>query len=127
MKRSAPLATPKARKPRTRRRKSNAKRKAERFKAQFLSAERVLWMQSKQCAVVTHGGWLAEVRAPCGGRTHNAHVKSRGAGGTWRGVVPLCAYHHAEQHSLGIREFQDHYGLDLAVIAAEFAAWGPQT
>lgn len=49
-----------------------------------------------------------------------AHVKSRGAGGDDIGnCVPLCRYHHQQQHALGIRSFQKKYGLDLYAIAAD--------
>ena len=49
-----------------------------------------------------------------------AHVKSRGAGGDDIGnCVPLCHYHHQQQHTIGIRSFQQRHGLDLYAIAAD--------
>ncbi|HEY5973807.1 MAG TPA: hypothetical protein VIU41_03615 [Geobacteraceae bacterium] len=47
-----------------------------------------------------------------------AHVVSRGAGGDDRGnVVPLDFMLHREQHAIGIKSFQEKYGLDLAALA----------
>lgn len=51
-----------------------------------------------------------------------AHVKSRGAGGTRRDLVPLCRAHHDEQHRTGILSFQRKYAIDLAVQAMAIAA-----
>lgn len=49
-----------------------------------------------------------------------AHVKSRDAGGDDIGnCVPLCHAHHEEQHRIGIRSFQQRYGVDLYAIAAD--------
>jgi len=49
-----------------------------------------------------------------------AHVQSRGAGGDDIGnCVPLCAYHHDAQHTMGIVSFQQHYGIDLHAIARD--------
>ena len=50
--------------------------------------------------------------------TEAAHVKSRGAGGNDVGnVVPLCHEHHVEQHTIGIRSFEQRYNLELALVA----------
>lgn len=46
-----------------------------------------------------------------------AHVKSRGAGGTAKDLVPMCAYHHRKQHGLGIATFQRLYQIDLRGLA----------
>jgi hypothetical protein len=49
-----------------------------------------------------------------------AHVKSRGAGGDdMDNCVPLCAYHHDRQHTMGIKSFQRQYGINLAFIAKD--------
>jgi hypothetical protein len=70
-------------------------------------------------------GWIRE--QPCcipecrwnGRPVECAHVKSRGAGGVDRGnCVPLCTVHHRAQHTMGIRSFQEAYGLDLSAVAA---------
>jgi hypothetical protein len=51
-----------------------------------------------------------------------AHVKSRGAGGDdFANCVPLCAFHHAQQHRLGIKTFERRHGftVSLAEIARD--------
>jgi hypothetical protein len=53
-----------------------------------------------------------------------AHVKSRGAGGTWRDLIPLCWRHHGEQHAVGVRTFAARHGLDLAAAAAALVGEG---
>lgn len=57
----------------------------------------------------------------CWGPVEAAHVKSRGAGGDRRSLVPLCSRHHQEQ-GRGIKTFCARYGLDLAAIAERIAA-----
>src|SRR5690606_17013826 len=47
------------------------------------------------------------------------HVKSRGAGGDRRDLVPLCRTHHREYHDVGRRTFEARHGVDLAAIAAD--------
>jgi hypothetical protein len=37
----------------------------------------------------------------------------------------LCHLHHIEQHRLGTDAFGDRYGIDLWVLAAEFARRSP--
>ena len=89
MKRKAPLSRksrPKARKPLP---KVNAKRKASEFVKCFGSRARVAAIKTLPCVVC--GKWPSE----------NAHARSRGAGGTWRHVIPLCKEHHTEQHACG--------------------------
>ena len=39
--------------------------------------------------------------------------------------ISLCRDHHGEQHSLGIDAFGRKYGIDLWVLAAEFARQSP--
>jgi hypothetical protein len=56
-------------------------------------------------------------RRPC----DPAHVVSRGAGGTDSDVVPLCKFHHREQHDIGIQSFQARHNIVLEVVAAELA------
>jgi hypothetical protein len=51
---------------------------------------------------------------------HGEH--SKGATGTWRWILPLCAGldgHHREQHNLGRRTFETKYGISLADGALE--------
>lgn len=49
----------------------------------------------------------------CLGPIQVAHVRSRGAGGSWRDTVPLCLGHHREQHSIGVKTFAKRHCLDL--------------
>lgn len=57
----------------------------------------------------------------CRGPTEAAHVKSRGAGGTRRDLVPLCSRHHRRQHDHGLGTFERETGLDLRAVAARIA------
>lgn len=50
-----------------------------------------------------------------------AHVKSRGAGGDRRSLVPLCRFHHDQQHLVGIVTFQHMHGLNLYAEAERIA------
>lgn len=56
--------------------------------------------------------------------TEAAHVRSKGAGGHDKGnVIPLCALHHREQHTIGIRSFVERYRsfpLDLPLLAERY-------
>lgn len=56
----------------------------------------------------------------CGGYpTEAAHVKSKGAGGADEGnTIPLCSWHHLEQHNEGIRTFATRHNLNLAAVAS---------
>jgi RNase P subunit RPR2 len=88
--------------------RSNPARKRKRFAEAFGSRERVEAIRRTPCVV-------------CGVvPSENAHVRSRGAGGTWQDVVPLCRDHHREQHA-GARTFEANHNLDLATLAAHFA------
>jgi len=64
-----------------------------------------------------HG--LACVIPGCAARdVEAAHSVSRGAGGTWKDIVPLCRDHHREQHTAGLVTFEQRYGIDLRAAAA---------
>jgi hypothetical protein len=54
---------------------------------------------------------------------HAAHIKSRGAGGSSKHLIPLCGKHHAEQHAIGIKSFAAKYGLDLEALAAKYEVY----
>ena len=74
------------------------------------------WIRALPCCVNAwgHNMW---------GVIEVAHVKSRGAGGVDRAnVVPLCTYHHSEQHALGMRSFEKRYGVNLKAIAHALTA-----
>lgn len=59
----------------------------------------------------------------CGARPPSQphHVKSRGAGGTWRDLVPLCGYCHLIIHAIGAKSFGRAHNVDLAAVARELA------
>jgi len=90
-------------------RKANPKRKRQRFQDAFGSAAYLERIQALPCVV-------------CGQTpSEAAHVRSRAAGGTWRDLVPLCHAHHQEQHTIGIRSFEDRHGVDLAALATHIS------
>jgi hypothetical protein len=69
------------------------------------------------------GRWLMRGR-PCRGRIHAAHVVARGMGGhngDRRQLIPLCADHHGEQGSIGVKSFAALYEVDLHAEAARIA------
>lgn len=79
----------------------NRKRRAERAEKQYGPTNRIAWVAALPCRV-------------CGlVPSENAHATSRGAGGDYTDIVPLCGSHHREQHQLGIESFQEKYGIDL--------------
>ena len=55
------------------------------------------------------------------------HEPPLSRGGTDDGVVALCWRHHGERHSLGKREFERRYRVDLTALAvdteARYQAW----
>jgi len=64
---------------------------------------------------------LAASSNTCAGEIHAAHAKSRGAGGNRRHLIPLCQFHHHEQHQHGVRTFEAAHGLDLLAAADTLA------
>lgn len=120
MKRTKPLRRKKRLKP------VNAKRRRARRTANF--GERAQAVRNMRCLCkgkMAHIGLAPGVsfmhEDPCAGVVEPAHVKSRGAGGNRRHLVPLCTKHHAEQHQAGIETFQRTYGLDLRAEAERIA------
>ena len=58
----------------------------------------------------------------CEGQVECCHVRTRGAGGEDEGgTFPCCRKHHSLQHSMGVRSFQERFGLDLWAIAGAYA------
>ena len=91
----------------------NRKRKAKRYAEQYGErGARVRWMPCLCYPALE----------PCFGPIEAAHVKSRGAGGDRRSLVPLCRAHHSESHSYGIETFGRLYGLDLHAEAERIAS-----
>jgi hypothetical protein len=108
--RSRPLANTRPPERRTPMRKSNPKRKLERFARAYGSPGRVAWVRSLAC-----------VGDGCREPSEAAHLRSRGAGGTADDLFPACRSHHSEQHRIGMREFQARHGIDLSGVAAAVA------
>lgn len=108
-----PAPRPKrARKPlrrHTRLRPVNRERKLERYEETF--GDRGALIRAMPCLCRGNECW---------GPIEAAHVKSRGAGGTRRDLVPLCSAHHQEQHR-GIETFATKYSIDLQAAAAKLA------
>ena len=54
----------------------------------------------------------------CKRKAEAAHIGPRGLSqkADYNRTVPLCAHHHREQHQLGRRRFEAHYGVDLNAV-----------
>lgn len=96
---------------RTKLRPVNRERRTELYERQYGDRGEVI--RAMPCLLLGQDG--------CHGSIEAAHVRSRGAGGTARDLVPLCAAHHREQHDHGIKTFAARYGLDLRAIADALA------
>lgn len=100
----------------TRPRKRNAPRPAEKAAPGFLQ-----WLRGRNC-------FVSETLA-CQGKIEAAHVDHAGGKGMGtkvadRHAIPLCTYHHAQQHSIGWRSFEEWYCFNAPAIAAQFwKAW----
>lgn len=89
--------------------------KREKFKRQFHSDEFVEFTKRRQCAVPG---------CACGLLSECAHNPSRGAGGTWEDISPLCKLHHADQHQMGVATFQKACGIRFEQTNAKHCrAW----
>lgn len=51
------------------------------------------------------------------------HVRSRGAGGTSKDLVPLCRHCHTALHQMGAKTFASRYDVDLRAKADLYEAW----
>jgi hypothetical protein len=51
--------------------------------------------------------------------TEVAHVRSRGAGGTWTQTVAMCRRCHRASHDVGVRTFEAAAGVNLTRLARE--------
>jgi len=83
--------------------KTNPKRKKKAFKKNFHSEGRVLKIKAMGCVV--KGCWNQDIV--------NAHMKSRGSGGTYKDILPLCNQHHTEEHSIGNTVFIEKYSINV--------------
>lgn len=105
--------------------KRNRKRAAQRRARDF--GDYAEWIRTQPCCIAEPPNedalpWEFPGLAALQTR-HAAHVRSRGAGGRAMGnLVPLCWWHHREQHAMGIKSFQKKYKIDLSGVASALAA-----
>ena len=93
-------------------RKVNAVRRAKMFQRNFDGGiGHSTWIRAHKCILCET--MRVKQRTP----TQAAHVKSRGAGGDWRQLVPLCFAHHGEQGRLGNVRIFYSYGVDMHAAA----------
>jgi hypothetical protein len=62
-----------------------------------------------------------EYRPTEAGGSDPAHVVSVGAGGCRFDLIPLCMFHHAEQHRIGVGSFEALHRLDMRAMADTIA------
>ena len=76
------------------------------------------WLRTQRCCV-------PDCRSSGAVRVQAAHVRSRGAGGADpNNLVPLCARHHVQQHTIGQRTFEARFHVDLTWEAHKYwRAW----
>jgi len=101
---------------RTRLKRVNTRRHGKRWTSQYGSLERVEWIASLPCAL-------------CGAPppSVNMHVRSRGAGGKARHIIPACSVCHGLAHSAGHKTLYAERGVTeqgmLDAAAALDRAW----
>jgi hypothetical protein len=75
------------------------------------------WICGKRCFVCRKQGWV-QIRP-----TVPAHaVKTRGAGGDNKTLVPLCADHEEQWHWMGRDTFATTFNVDLSAVAEMYEA-----
>jgi hypothetical protein len=91
--------------------KKNAKRKARRMADDKVYGSYFRYVKDFPCAVQGEG-------VECFGEVTGHHLKSVGSGGQDAGnLVPLCAGHHTEIHTIGMHDFDAKYFNDLKLMA----------
>ena len=65
------------------------------------------WVREQQCILHDNFAYGYSIEA--------AHTEHSGMGikGNDLSCIPLCSYHHAKQHHLGVKTFEEKYGVDL--------------
>lgn len=96
--------------------KRNVRRAKEAFTEAF--GEKGSWVRGFSCAIGVYGRNPGE----CDGLIEAAHVRSRGAGGAAKDIIPLCTRHHREQHDAGIRTTESKYAISFTMAAALYEA-----
>jgi hypothetical protein len=110
----------------TRVKKVNTKRRAKNKARAYGGEERVTWLKTLPCCVV---GRPSSPPVRHFGEIVNAHITTGGMGrkADAKLCVPMCDYHHKNQHLFGTRGFELAYGIDLKAEAAKVeAAWQTQ-
>ena len=69
------------------------------------------WIRGQPCLV-----------PKCGLPGEPCHVRTKRNHGDPENVVPLCRWHHREQHERGVKDFSYRYGLNLTIHAARLDA-----
>lgn len=83
------------------------------------------WLRSHECVCT-----LSATLAACSGAIEVSHIRTAANSGVGlkpmdSSAVPMCSNHHRLYHQRGHQSFETYYGLDLAKLAAEFAAKTP--
>lgn len=95
-------------------RKVNPERRARLREVQYGSDEFMAWIHGQACVLCRYRYAADEI--------HAHHVVSRGAGGTWQSVVPLCHGCHRFVHDHGPAKARLATGVDLEQAAREIQA-----
>lgn len=85
------------------------------------SPQHLQWVRGHECAARDHS---------CLGALEAAHVRSQTNGGM--GVkpsdtyaIPLCSWHHREQHNIGEKQFEVRHKIKMLEIAEDLARRSP--
>jgi hypothetical protein len=105
----------------TKPRHKNAPRIAEKSAPAFLQ-----WLRGRQCLTISQRSCFG--RTECRGKIEAAHVdyagdKGMGSKVSDRFAIPLCAGHHAEQHTRGWPEFERRYLREGQALKAADYFW----
>lgn len=90
------------------------RRRQERFERQYGGEEYVAWLTRQPCMLANSG--------MCEGRIDPHHAKTKGAGGEWDAIVPLCRRHHETVHRAGVQTVRLLTGVDLLREARSLAS-----
>ena len=109
---SVPKPTPKPKAPRKEPNRANLKRKALAFIRAYGSESRLHFIAALPCVIC---GFSID------NSSENVHVRGGGASlkAAASAIVPMCHYHHARLHQIGVKTFSTDHGVDLDALAAE--------
>lgn len=93
----------------TRPRKRNAPRPAEKSAPRYLQ-----WLRGRDCFVSESGECSGKIEAA---HTHGAGDKGIGTKSSDRYAIPLCSHHHAMQHRIGWKSFEERYCFNAPGLA----------